>query len=76
MTYTNLLVALVTAGASVAVSAATDEITKGNEHSMGDGMMMGMMDRGIMSEMREIMKDCREMHSMQTERRQNKAGTA
>lgn len=69
MTYSILLAALVTTGASVAVSAAADETTKGNDHSMKDGMMMGMMDKGMMSEMREMMKDCREMmDSMQTEK--------
>ncbi|MEH6388448.1 MULTISPECIES: hypothetical protein [Pseudomonas] len=69
MTYSILLAALVTTGASVAVSAATDEATRGNEHPMKDGMMMGMMDKGMMSEMRDLMKDCREMmHSMQTDK--------
>lgn len=35
---------------------------------MGGNMMMGMMDENMMSEMRQMMKDCRQMmDSMSTQ---------
>lgn len=60
MTYSVLLTAFVTTGASVAVLAATDEATK----SDGD-----FVKHGMMSDMREMMKGCREMMGgVQTEK--------
>jgi Spy/CpxP family protein refolding chaperone len=64
-TYSILLAALVTSGASVAVAAASNdaEAEKGERSTMGgmDTMHEGMMNDGMMSEMRQMMKDCREM---------------
>jgi Spy/CpxP family protein refolding chaperone len=66
MTYSILLAALVATGASVAVSAGTDDTMNGDEHPMKGGMMM---DESMMSEMRQMMKDCREMmDTMQTQK--------
>lgn len=64
-TYSILLAALVTSSASVAVAAASNdaEAEKGERSTMGgmDMMHEGMMNDGMMSEMRQMMKDCREM---------------
>ncbi len=68
MTFTIALATLLATGATAAVSAATEESKNAENQHMGGNMMMGMMDENMMSEMRQMMKDCRQMmDSMSTQ---------
>lgn len=68
MTFTIALATLLVTGATAAVSAATEESKNAGNQHMNGNMMMGMMDENMMSDMRLMMKDCRQMmDSMSTQ---------